>query len=167
MSPSPSTINADPYLVPNPLAREQRRDVQRTTSGYKPDRKRYRLTFEGTEHDGLQVVMKGLKVGDMLDMATLSSQVSAGDGMTPEQAAQMGGMYDLLGSSIVEWNLLDDDDRPIEPSAEALRNEEPSLSNAILNAWTQAVNGVAAPLDQPSTSGSRSGQVASIPMDLH
>ncbi len=72
-------------------------------------------------------------------------------------------MADLVASHMVAWNREDEDGNALPPTMESLEDEEPSLINLIIDRWTDAVAGVAAPLEQPSNSGG-SAPEESIPM---
>jgi hypothetical protein len=66
---------------------------------------------------------------------------------------------------LVSWNLTDDDDQPIPPTAEGIRQVDTSLVRALKDAWLQSIAGVhdADPLAQSSPTGGPAPEV-SIPM---
>lgn len=138
------------------LNREQRR------STFKREKRHYRLTFEGSPLDGLVVVIGGVPVGTMLQMAEMAALV---DSFTPENIGTLGLMFQILSDSIVEWNLVDDDDQPVPPTMEGVRSLDLDEAMLLIQQWMQHTAGVSGPLDQGSTGGVPSG-VASIPMDV-
>lgn len=125
--------------------------------GFVPKRKTYRLVFEGTEYDGLEVRMRTITTGDYLTVV----RVREADEETPEL---VDDMLRLLAGSLVSWNLEGEDGTPVPATLDGVMAQEFSLVMAILNAWERAVGGVPAPLDSASPSGGPSLE-ASIPMD--
>jgi len=117
--------------------------------GFKPPRSKYRLDFEGTDLDGLEVVMLGGKLGDAF---TTISQVSGVDVTVPTIAnAEVAlSQYEEMAAHIVSWNLTDDDENPVEPNLEGLKTLEVRYVNMIATAWQKAQVGVPGPL--PSSS---------------
>jgi hypothetical protein len=73
-------------------------------------------------------------------------------------------MARMIAQQMVSWNREDEQGEPLPPTYESLEGEEPSLINLIIDKWTEAVAGVAAPLEQPSNSGATSA-VESIPTE--
>lgn len=140
------------------LNREQRR-------GFKPDRKRYRLRFEGDDLDGLLVVMRGLGVGEFFDLAEAAADADFNSkAIRRDNVVQMRRLFELIAAGIVEWNLLDDDDQLVPPTVEGLMAQELDLVTTIAEQWMNAMAGVSGPLDRPSTAGVPS-EVASLPME--
>jgi len=117
--------------------------------GFKPPRSKYRLDFEGTDLDGLEVVMLGGKLGDAF---TTISQVSGVDVTVPTIAnAEVAlSQYEEMAAHIISWNLTDDDENPVEPNLEGLKTLEVRYVNMIASAWQKAQVGVPGPL--PSSS---------------
>ncbi|MEU8756208.1 hypothetical protein AB0C88_37550 [Streptomyces chartreusis] len=68
---------------------------------------------------------------------------------------------------LVSWNLTDDDDQPIPPTAEGIREVDTSLVRALKDAWLQSIAGVHAadPLSESSPSGETS-PAPPIPMPM-
>ena len=131
--------------------------------GFKPPRSKYRLDFEGTDLDGLEVVMLGGKLGDAF---TTISQVSGVDVTVPTIAnAEVAlSQYEEMAAHIVSWNLTDDDENPVEPNLEGLKTLEVRYVNMIATAWQKAQVGVPGPL--PSSSNTTPDTaLSSIRMD--
>ncbi|MCZ4509948.1 hypothetical protein O3Q52_17435 [Streptomyces sp. ActVer] len=123
--------------------------------GYRPKRKIYTLEFEDPEFNGLEVKIRGLNTGQMLDIDTARD-----DG---DDAAILG-MLQLMADQLLEWNVEDDDGQPVPATFEGIRTQELAFNWAIIDAWQNAVAGVSAPLDGESTDGDPL-LAASIPME--
>ena len=123
--------------------------------GYRPKRKIYNLSFAGTEHDGLEVVMRGVTVGEELRINSIARD---GDG---DGAAIVELMVDLL----VRWNVEDENGQPVPATPEGVRSQDAAFIGDILTALRKAAGGVVdGPLPSDSTSGLPS-LVESIPME--
>lgn len=125
--------------------------------GYKPKQKIYHLDFAGTEIEGLKVSIRGLNTGQYMDL--FEAKVEA------EGGGETSKLLTIMASRLMDWNVEDDDDRPVPPTLDGIKTQDLDFNLAIVNAWTTAMAGVAAPLEQPSTSGESSLE-ASIPMDV-
>ena len=144
------------------LNRERRRDVQRATSGFKPERKRYRLKWaEDHELHGLVVEMRGLPVGVFLEMAEMSDLDPTN--FSVEDMPKVTRLFEIVAGGLAEWNLLDDYDQPVPATSDGIMAQEFPLVMAIIEGWMEAIGQVPAPLGQPSTDG-RLSEVASLPM---
>lgn len=125
--------------------------------GYKPKRKIYNLNFDGTDYEGLAVSIRGLNTGQYMDMVTAKAEVEAG--------GETNHLLTIMASRLVAWNVENDDDTAVPPTLDGIKTQDLDLNLAIVNAWTTAMAGVPAPLEQPSTDGGSSLE-ASIPMDV-
>lgn len=125
--------------------------------GYVPKRKIYNLAFEDPEMNGLEVRIRGLTTGQYMDVVSMKEQAESG-GETAE-------LFEFMADRLVDWNILEDDGiTPVPASLDGLKTLDMAFSMAIVNAWTSAIAGVPAPLEQPSSGGEPS-LVASIPME--
>lgn len=129
-------------------------------SGYVPKRKTYALDFAGTDLDGLEVKLRGMNTGELID--AMEKREAAGEDAGSGEFAEL---LQLMADKIVSWNVKTEGGRPVEPTLAALREQDPDFNIGIIDAWTTAINGVPAPLEQPSPDGELS-LVASIPMDI-
>lgn len=123
--------------------------------GYRPKRKVYALAFEGEEYEGLEVKIRGLNTGQIMDID--AARADGGE-------AAIVTMLQLMADQLVEWNVEDDEGQPVPPTFEGIRSLDVDFNWAIIDAWQNATAGVPAPLDSDSTSGEPS-LVASIPME--
>jgi hypothetical protein len=122
--------------------------------GYRPKRKIYNLLFSGTEYEGLEVKMRRLTVGEELEFEALRDQ----DGNSRE-------FFELLTSLLVEWNVEDDDGKPVPCTFDGVCTQDGAMVMAILNAGQAAASGVSDPLPSGSLSGEPSPAVSAIPME--
>lgn len=128
--------------------------------GYVPKRKVYSLDFSDTDFDGLEITLRGMTTGEMID--AMEMREAAGEDVGGREFAEL---LQLMADKVVGWNVEDEDERPVEPTLDALRDQDPEFNFAVLDAWLTAINGVPAPLDETSPDGELS-LVASIPMDI-
>lgn len=152
--------------------------------GYARQVKKLRLTFAG-HLDGLEVVMTGLPIGSVLEIAEL-----AGDGdlsFTPEGVRDAQRLFEILADHLVSWNLEDhicvahrqtdceicgpEVEREIVPVAanlEGIRTMDTGDVMLLIQSWTQNAaavpGGAAGPLGSGSPAGDPSA-VARLPMD--
>jgi hypothetical protein len=108
------------------------------------------------------VTARSLNTGQFLEFqAARLSQASGGAAAEP--ATQK--MLQMLSDAIVSWNAETEDGQKIPFTMDGLRTLELDFTMAIINAWTNAINGVDAPLSGTSAGGQPSVE-ASIPMDV-
>lgn len=116
--------------------------------GYKA--KKYHLTFdESTGHEGLEATMRSLSTANLLKIQKLGAGFSSAklDGEAFEE------LVEILSSSMIEWNVEDDDDAPVPTTVEGILSQDPDLIMTIITVWTTAAGGIKPPLDGGSTSG--------------
>jgi hypothetical protein len=124
--------------------------------------KAYRLVFQETDLAGLEVTARSLNTGQFLEFqAARLTQARGGEAAEP--ATQT--MLQMLSDAIISWNAETEDGQKIPFTMDGLRSLELDFTMAIINAWTNAINGVPAPLSATSSGGSPSLE-ASIPMDV-
>ena len=123
--------------------------------GYRPKKKIYTLAFEGEEYEGLEVKIRGLNTGQVMDID--SARADGGD-------SAIVAMLQLMAEQLVEWNVEDDEGQPVPTTFEGVRSLDIEFNWAIIDAWQTAAAGVKAPLDSDSTSTELS-LVASIPTE--
>ncbi|MEJ8671859.1 hypothetical protein WKI71_36500 [Streptomyces sp. MS1.AVA.1] len=121
--------------------------------GYRPPRKIYNLDFTGTDYEGLEVSMRGLTVGEELELDDLRGKDGGGR-----------RVFEMLTGLLKSWNVEDDQSRPVPATFEGVCTQDAAMVTAILNAAQEAASGVPDPLPQSSADGEPS-LVASIPME--
>ena len=121
--------------------------------GYRPKRKIYTLDFAGTEHEGLEVSMRGLTVGEELHLDDLRGKEGGGR-----------EVFELMTGLLKSWNVEDDDEQPVPATFEGVCTQDSSFILDILNQLQAAASGVPDPLPQTSPSGETSPAPPGIPM---
>ena len=125
-------------------------------------RKVYKLVFQGTELDGLEVTARSLTTGQHLELESART-VRAEGGTGSDNATRQ--MLVLLASALVSWNAEDEEGAPIPATMEGIEAQDLDFNLAIIAAWNNAMVGVSDPLPQTSSDGQPSLE-ASIPMDV-
>lgn len=123
--------------------------------GYRPKKKIYTLAFEGEEYEGLEVKIRGLNTGQVMDID--AARTDGGD-------SAIVAMLQLMAEQLVEWNVEDDEGQPVPTTFEGVRSLDIDFNWAVIDAWQTAAAGVKDPLDNDSTSTELS-LVASIPTE--
>jgi len=122
------------------------------SKGFKVPKTTYRLDFEGTELNGLEVRMTGGKLRDVFAVAHLHGVTD--ENATPEDIELAMSQYQDLADHIVSWNLEDDNDQPVAPNLEGLKSLEIRHIQMIAAAWQKAQVDIASPLPHASNSSS-------------
>ncbi|MEW2420436.1 hypothetical protein AB0911_07820 [Streptomyces nigra] len=112
--------------------------------GYKPKRKIYSLDFAGTEHEGLEVRMRGLTVGEELELDDLRGKDGGGR-----------KVFELMTGLLIDWNV-EDDHGPVPATFDGVCTQDSKFILDILTALQEAASGVPDPLPQTSPSGETS-----------
>lgn len=102
------------------------------------------------ELNGAQVWAKSVSLGAALDLDDLP----------------IAEQLEVLAGALTEWDLLDDDDRPIPCDLAGLRSLEFGHAKAILTGWVKAITAVAGPLEQPSPNGGTSEPAPFVPTEV-
>lgn len=132
----------------------------RREPGYRPEPKLYKITFE--ERPGLIVRAKAATAGAFLKIARLHEQEP-----TLEESEDL---FRAFAEVLVSWNLEFGDGHELEgelvpTTFDGMMTQSMDLVNEIIVGWMEAVAGISAPLDQPSSGGDLF-PVESIPMDV-
>lgn len=120
--------------------------------GYKRRPKQYRLKFEGEEYEGLTVLMTSLSVDEFIGVTELANKLISNE----QDAGDVGRLFDVMAEKIIEWNLEEDDGRPVPHTPEQLRKEDFDFIMAIQMSWMGAMASVPGPLPNGSSSGATS-----------
>lgn len=131
--------------------------------GFKPPRKLYKLKFADEEMNGLEVTMRSVSMGKILELQELSVTVGD-DPQAKEVAAQFRTMMTIFADALVEWNVEDDDEQAVPADFGGVLTQDPGFVMAVIQAWIQAISGVDAPLPAGSNSGATFPE-ASLPME--
>jgi len=108
--------------------------------GFRLPEKTARITFEGTDYDGAEIVLR-LSVTFAQFIALRESA----------QGEDQEGMARLFGESVLmEWNLEDADGNPIPANTDGMLAIPLQLTNLVVQHWVEAVAGVPGPLAEKS-----------------
>lgn len=130
--------------------------------GFKRERKTYKLQFEG-ELAGLVVRARSLPLGAFMELGKLLD-TEAGVSAGAEDMGKVDTLFHTFAGALISWNLEDDDDQPVPPTAEGLYTQDLEFCVSVITAYMQAVSGVSASLGKESPAGEPS-LAASIPME--
>lgn len=126
--------------------------------GYVRKPKVYRLVFDDPDFEGLEIRMRSsVTTGQYLDIEEL---ISSGQ----RDRAAVERMFSVFADMLVDWNLEDDDGNPVPADLMALYSLDLGFVMSIIEAWTEVMVGVPAPLSNSSTGGDPLEE-ASIPME--
>lgn len=128
--------------------------------GYVRQRKIYRLRFEDPDMNGLIVRARSVPMGELLAIGTAAADFENGS----RDPQGLGQMFEVFASALVEWNLEEPDGTPVPTTVDGLYAQDIDFLMEIIQAWIEAIQGVAGPLGQPSPSGGPS-LAATIPME--
>lgn len=121
--------------------------------GFKREQKTYKLIFEDPSLDGLEVVAKGLSVGELLNVNELDRN---------KETETTKELLKIVAEHIISWNLEHEDGSAVKPSYEALVAQDFEFTTAVLAAWLSAVASVSTNLEKTS---SHSETMGSLPME--
>lgn len=125
--------------------------------GFRPEPKRYHLTFPDTDLDGLEVTMKSLSVkayGEMLRAAVIR-------GLNDEALNANDEVLALFAARLESWNLLDPETgEPVGTDLDSVLAADRAIVGQVVTGWQVAL--VTVP--KTSKSGSPNGEIS--PSDL-
>jgi hypothetical protein len=133
--------------------------------GYSDKPKIVRVVFDDPddEQHGLEVRMRGLSTGELLDVMDLA-ELTEESGATPEGRAQIRRLFETIADGLVSWNLETPDGEPVPPTLAGVRGRDFGRNLALFGAWVRGLTQVAGPLGRRSSTGPR----PEIPMEaLH
>ena len=133
--------------------------------GYKRPGKLHTLTWgEGSELHGLQVVVRSLSIGALVQFAGLAAKITA-DGVTPAELAEAAPeLFGAFAGRLAGWNL-EDDTGPVPATLEGVESQDLEFVVQIVLAWMEAVASVGNPLPDGSGPSPPPGPEASLPME--
>jgi hypothetical protein len=122
-------------------------------SAFKLQPKLYQVTFEEGDLDGLVCQFRGVSLEKFIEIAGLADALGSPEGRTPEN---IEAQFSLLGALLESWNLVGEDDRPVEASYEALKQFDYSYVQQIMRGYTRAFTAVPKASSENSPSGGTS-----------
>lgn len=130
--------------------------------GFKVQRKVYKLVFKDPDYEGLEVTARELSSGELWEfIAAEKAGHAGGDGALEGRRRTM----QMLADALVAWNAETEEGEPIPPNLDGLLSQGPGFAARVMDAWTDALVGISAPLPVTSSGGQPSLE-ASIPMDV-
>lgn len=133
--------------------------------GYKREPRTYRLVFDESEFEGLEVTARSVPVRNFVGLLALAT---ATEGNPTEHMGEIGKLFDGFAGALVSWNLTQTDDGgvevPIPADLEGVYAQDVDFMLRIISAWLGAIGGVPGPLDGASAGGERSVEL-SLPME--
>lgn len=132
--------------------------------GYVRERKLYSLVWETGEFAGLEVQATSAGVGLYMTIASLASE-PIGNPPSVEDLNRLAELYEAFAPLLKSWNLEESDGVPVPATLKGLLSQDPPFVMAVVEAWMEAVAGVAAPLGEQSNGGEPFPE-GSIPMDV-
>lgn len=135
--------------------------------GYKQPRTIYRLTFEDPRYEGLEIRMRSLPLGQYLDFQVKLEQFDTDRDrpLTEEDVEKFNTVLRMLAACLVDWNLEEEDGRPLPTTFEVLADQEYDFLMDIIGAFQAAVAGVSEELGKGSGSGETSPAELELPME--
>lgn len=130
--------------------------------GFTPPRTVYRLDFEGTELEGLEVRMRGGKLGAAFDTVQLVGVTEKN--ATAADAKLALAQYEEMADHLISWNVMDKNGQEVPANLEGLKTQETRHVNMIAAAWQRAQVDVPGPLPRDS-SPSPTPDLPMIPME--
>lgn len=101
--------------------------------GFKVPKKTFRLVFEDEDYAGAEIVCRSVKLSELFEITGMSDK--------PKE------MFRRFGDEVVvEWNLEDDDGKPLPADGEGMLAQPVEFSNVLVKAWSEGLTTVAAPL---------------------
>jgi|SRR5882757_496796 len=121
------------------------------------------VKFDG-DYDGLEVVMKALKIKTFKTLIPLMTKFDKIDDNDTEAVLELADkIAEIISEYAVSWNMVDDDENDV-PLSE-LPDEEIALILGLFQGWTQGMSGADEDLGKDLTSGEIS-PMPSLQMEL-
>lgn len=131
--------------------------------GFEAPRTVYKLNFDGTGLEGLEVRMRAGKLGDMLDPSNAGFDFDE-DNPSAEDIKAVRARFEMVAAYLLSWNL-EEDGVPVPATIDGLMDQEPSFVGKIFAAWQRAQVDVSGPLS-PSSSSTPPPDLSLIPTEL-
>jgi hypothetical protein len=117
----------------------------------------YRLEFDDEAHAGMVVRVRRMTLGEALHVSVALGWED--DDTWAVKVAKQRELHELFVDHLVEWNLTEEDDRPVPTTLDGLHSLEGDLVGLMVGAWQagRTPGAVPAPLDETSTDGGSEG----------
>jgi len=130
--------------------------------GFVVERDVYKLVFKDPKYAGLEVSASELSTGELWEF--LDAEKIAAQGGAEGKAARLRTV-EIFVSALVSWNATDKQGQPTPMTVEGVLSLGHRFNSCVMDAWTDALVGISAPLSPTSSDGLPSLE-ASIPMDV-
>lgn len=131
--------------------------------GFEAPRTIYKLDFDGTDLEGLEVRMRAGKLGDMLDPTNADLGIDK-ENPTAEDIKAVRAKFEKVAEHLESWNLVEDG-VPVPATVDGLMRQEPSFVGRIFAAWRIAQADISGPLS-PNSSSTPPPDLSQIPTEL-
>lgn len=128
--------------------------------GFKKEATLFKLVFEA--YEGLEVYVKSLSVGELLDLTELTAEVSNLEDVK-EVMAQSKSLMEVFAKNLVKWNLEDEDGTPVPATYEGIASQEFPFVLEIITTWMEQVAKVDENLEKKF---SNTPSLDSLPMEV-
>jgi hypothetical protein len=111
--------------------------------GFKLKRPQYRLVFEGTDFEGLEVVCRSASVAAYQEIAALAQMDTAN--MSTLDLERIDFLFKAFGEVLLSWNLEEEIagiDVPVPATADGLKSQDLPFALMIIRSWMDAVANV-------------------------
>lgn len=135
-------------------------------SGYKVQRTTFKLTFSDPEHEGMEVRVRAMSMGERIHAAFGLAWGPEDDPKT--RMGKQRELHEMFIEHLVDWNLTeeDEDETPIPATLEGLHSLEPEFLGMLIGTWQVGRSAVPAPLGSGSPSGVGLSQVEDTLMNI-
>lgn len=127
--------------------------------GFRRNLKVFEMSFE--EYEDLQVKVRSVPIGQLLDVLKLADAVKGGD----LQQEAVNELFGWFAARIVSWTYQDEEGEPLPPTQETLLADDFDFVMKLIMAWVSAVTSSLVPTTPgPGDTSSRDPVETSIPM---
>lgn len=132
--------------------------------GYVRRARRFKLTFEDPEFEGLEVTAQSTSTGAVMHLLDLAD-------MTPEKLKDAGvkqemeELFRIFMDNVRGWNLESEDGEPVPCTYEGLMEQDMDFVLSMALAWLDGVVSVSGPLERKSNAG-KPLEAPQIPMEI-
>lgn len=135
-------------------------------SSYKVKRTVFKLVFSDPEHEGMEVRVRAMSMGERIRAAFDLAWTP--DDEPTVQVEKQRELHEMFAEHLVGWNLTEEDEveTSIPATLDGLLSLEPSFIGMLIGTWQVGRSAVPAPLDSESPSGGQLSEVESTLMNI-
>lgn len=131
--------------------------------GFAVPQAHYKLIFKDPDYEGLEVTARELSTGELWEYMAAEKTAADITQDSKDRTAARRQLLQMLADALISWNA-EKDGKPVPTTVDGLLSLGHSFNSRVMDAWTDALIGISAPLPETSTAGEPSVE-ASIPMD--